>query len=375
MAMDMGGSNVRVTKYQLKGNGLLEIVKEVRRAFPESYMMGTADQVFGFLAKCVQDVLPNPGIKFGFTFSFPCSQTSINRSTIVEWTKGFSASGCIGNDPALMLEECLRQRGIDLHVTAICNDTVGTLISRSYWDPKTAVGIILGTGCNAAYIEDADRLTKIDIATRTGKMIINMECGAIGTNRPTILPQLPFDIELDPTTPNPGRQYLEKMMSGYYLGELSRLWAIDMYKKRLLFTDHDGKSDFFDENLPFDYKYCSIILGDITEDLEETKRILIQYGIKDSTKEDRQMLKRIVYHIIRRSARLMGTLIHAIYTHMGEEYRGKTVGIEGSVYKCVPHYQDWVHEALTELGREDIMIGYAEDGSCIGAALIAYNTA
>ena len=147
MAMDMGGSNVRVTKYQLKGNGLLEIVKEVRRSFPESYMMGTADQVFGFLAKCVQDVLPNPGIKFGFTFSFPCSQTSINRSTIVEWTKGFSASGCIGNDPALMLEECLRQRGIDLHVTAICNDTVGTLISRSYWDPKTAVGIILGTGC------------------------------------------------------------------------------------------------------------------------------------------------------------------------------------------------------------------------------------
>ena len=64
MAMDMGGSNVRVTKYQLKGNGLLEIVKEVRRAFPESYMMGTADQVFGFLAKCVQDVLPNQPIYY-----------------------------------------------------------------------------------------------------------------------------------------------------------------------------------------------------------------------------------------------------------------------------------------------------------------------
>ena len=35
MAMDMGGSNVRVTKYRLMGNGVLEIVKEVKKVFPE----------------------------------------------------------------------------------------------------------------------------------------------------------------------------------------------------------------------------------------------------------------------------------------------------------------------------------------------------
>ena len=54
MALDMGGSNVRVTKYNLRGNGALEVVKEVKHAFPPEFMSGTAEQVYGFLADCVQ---------------------------------------------------------------------------------------------------------------------------------------------------------------------------------------------------------------------------------------------------------------------------------------------------------------------------------
>lgn len=99
MAMDMGGSNVRVTKYRLMGNGVLEIVKEVKKVFPEEYLTGNADQVFGFLADCIKETSPETNMKFGFTFSFPCEQTAINRSKLMIWTKGFAATGLYRERP------------------------------------------------------------------------------------------------------------------------------------------------------------------------------------------------------------------------------------------------------------------------------------
>lgn len=373
MALDMGGTNIRATKYLLRGNGVLEVIKEVKHAFPPEYMSGTADQVFGFLADCVVESNPEPGTKLGFTFSYPCEQTAINHSTLVEWTKGFSATGCVGHDCVALLEKALAKRNCQVKVTATCNDTVGTLISRSYSDPYTAVGIILGTGCNAAYMENMSRVTKSSRKSATGRVIINMECGATGDNHPSILPLLPFDVTLDPLTPNVTHQRLEKMMSGFYLGELTRMWAVELWGQKKLFVGHPGNCPFFTTFLSFDSKYCSILLGDASPSLEEVGRILTQFGIPDTSLEDRQCVQRIVHAIVRRSARLMASFVHAIFTHMGDEYKGRTVGVDGSVYKYMPFYQGWVNEALEELGRKDIEIGMADDGSSIGAALIAFD--
>ena len=40
------------------------------------------------------------------------------------------------------------------------NDTVGTLVTNAFEDMQTKIGLILGTGCNAAYIEKIDRIKK-----------------------------------------------------------------------------------------------------------------------------------------------------------------------------------------------------------------------
>ena len=47
-------------------------------------------------------------------------------------------------------------------VCVLINDTVGTLMSTAYYDRKTAVGLILGTGTNACYIESTDRIGTVD---------------------------------------------------------------------------------------------------------------------------------------------------------------------------------------------------------------------
>jgi hexokinase len=46
-------------------------------------------------------------------------------------------------------------------MTALINDTTGTLIASHYVNPKTKIAVIFGTGCNAAYMESVGSIPKI----------------------------------------------------------------------------------------------------------------------------------------------------------------------------------------------------------------------
>jgi hexokinase len=48
-----------------------------------------------------------------------------------------------------------------VHLTALINDTTGTLIASHYVNPKTKIGVIMGTGCNAAYMDRVGNIEKI----------------------------------------------------------------------------------------------------------------------------------------------------------------------------------------------------------------------
>ena len=46
-------------------------------------------------------------------------------------------------------------------LTALINDTTGTLIASAYVNPKTRIAVIFDTGCNAAYMERVGSIPKI----------------------------------------------------------------------------------------------------------------------------------------------------------------------------------------------------------------------
>jgi len=66
---------------------------------------------------------------------------------------------------------------IPVVMTAIINDTTGTLIASSYVNPKTKIAVIFGTGCNAAYMEDVKNIDKIKNLgiDESAQMAINCE--------------------------------------------------------------------------------------------------------------------------------------------------------------------------------------------------------
>jgi hexokinase len=62
------------------------------------------------------------------------------------WTKGFDITGVEGHDVVPLFEAALHKHNVPIKVTAVVNDTTGTLIASNYEDPTTQIGCIFGTG-------------------------------------------------------------------------------------------------------------------------------------------------------------------------------------------------------------------------------------
>lgn len=71
--------------------------------------------------------------------------------------QNFSGRKILGSDAVEGLRAAFRQQGWEVHVPAILNDTVATLVALRYSEPDTQLGVILGTGTNCAYMEKIDR--------------------------------------------------------------------------------------------------------------------------------------------------------------------------------------------------------------------------
>lgn len=118
-----------------------------------------------------------------------------------------------------------------IKLTALINDTTGTLIASAYTDTEIKIGAIFGTGCNAAYMEDCGSIPKIAHLNLEPDhpMAINCEYGAFDSEH-VILPRTPYDVIIDKESPRPNQQAFEKMIAGLYLGELFRLVMLDLHQ-------------------------------------------------------------------------------------------------------------------------------------------------
>jgi hexokinase len=129
---------------------------------------------------------------------------------------------------------------VNVKVTALLNDTVGTLVAHAYTNPDARVGFIYGTGVNAAYPEKVSRMVKLqgqhDQYAEGTTMLVNTEIDIFGSD--AYLPLNKYDRELDAHHSQPDFQLYEKMMSGACIGELVRLAALDLIQQGHLFNGH-----------------------------------------------------------------------------------------------------------------------------------------
>ncbi|CAF2048365.1 unnamed protein product [Rotaria magnacalcarata] len=382
LALDLGGTNFRVLLVDLRGNSRIELTSKIF-LIPQSIMMGDGKQLFRHLSECLhefmlKELILNTGVCYpiGFTFSFPCSQEGLASARLTSWTKGFSCSGVVNEDVVKLFQNAIDEKGINAKCVALINDTVGTLMACAYKDPATAIGLILGTGTNACYIEQLDKVgTWKGDYDEPKQVIINMEWGAFGDNHRLDFIRTRYDEEVDLSSTNPGRQTFEKMISGLYMGEIVRLIILDLLQHELLFLGHrdtygDYKTPLYNRG-GFYTKFVSTVETDEGIKFSNTRRVLEDIGIQNPTFDDCAIVQHICRQVSKRAAKLAAAGLSVLINRIGRP--NITVGVDGSLYRYHPRFKTNMERCMDMLVNKSIQfkIALSDDGSGKGAAMVA----
>ncbi|KAI8613888.1 hypothetical protein BC830DRAFT_1257870 [Chytriomyces sp. MP71] len=386
LALDLGGTNFRVCEVILDGRGGTR-VRQSKHTVTDDLKSGTGAALFDFFAECVKSFLladdqkniteadlHSTEYKLGFTFSFAVNQVSINEGYLLTWNKGFSASDCVGKDAVVLLQDAFKRKKMNVSVTALVNDTTGTLVSHAYTAPDTYVGVILGTGTNAAYVEKIENIVKYKKDPHGARdMIINTEWGAFDDEM-VVIPRTKYDHKVDRGTAHSKSWTFEKLISGMYLGEIVRYILADLVKTGEIYIVGGSKSKTLSVPYAFETAFMSRIERDHSLDLSDVRTVLEDLmHIPNTTLADRRLTKAICEMVGKRAARLSAAGVAAIVTKMNK-LDGCTVGIDGSLFELYPHFSNRMRDALHEIlgfSADNIVLEQARDGSGQGAALIA----
>lgn len=384
-ALDFGGSNFRVVRVVMDRGKFKITAKKASLSDCDTGLQkgvldpkATATQLFDFFAMTCEQFMRESGdmdkgkeFMCGFTFSYPCAGRRLDSAALMVWTKGFE-TGRDTNDPVEgcdvgeLLNRAFARRRIPLKVNCVCNDTVGTLISCAYSlpreQPPCAIGLILGTGMNACYLDDR----AVDWGYVSN--IINIECGNF--NRDT-LPRTNVDFELDfDDVGGRGRQHLEKMCSGAYLGDLCRRICVKVfqYKAPPRMWQRDS----------FSSEDASTIIGDKSEKLVVVQKKTRERWSHTFDHTELEWIKAICTVVFERAAAMAALIIAGAAIKSGrlqEAMGGVTAGVDGSLYKCNPFLREdlrrYLNIILGEKQANLVNVAFADDGSGLGAAIVS----
>ncbi|CAI5509932.1 unnamed protein product [Closterium sp. Naga37s-1] len=418
-ALDLGGTNFRVLRVPLLGRdgGIGKVDSEGASISPE-LMTGTTEALFDyiasrlatFVAKEEEEFKPAEGKhrELGFTFSFPCDHTAINAGRLIKWTKGFNIPETEGRDVVQVLEEALERQKLDMKVSALVNDAVGTLAGARFIESDVMLGVILGTGSNACYEEIQDMsVRQTGPPPASGRMVINMEWGNFWSGQ---LPVTEYDDLLDSKSANCGQQRYEKMISGMYVGEVVRLALLDIAQKSKLFGETAPAKLLQPNSLPT--PKIAIIHEDTSSDLSKVGSVLAEaLELPDTSLPQRQAVQEVSRIFGERGARLVAAGIVGVLQKLGRDGKSQAtthtstvdapavdgeaveeeagaeegaglghvprtvVAVDGGMYEHYTPFREGIHETLKELLGEEVAgfvsMKLSKDGSGIGAALLA----
>lgn len=312
LALDFGGTNVRVSRIRLLGNHCFLIEKQVSKPLREAgkYDYTTAstskEELFDFLAYLVGIVARgNKTYSLGHTFSFAVEQHGLGDAKLLEWAKEMAVTGVEGLFVNQLLREALVRRGLDkIQPVALLNDTTAVLLASAYQHTPSNVGVICGTGFNMCYYEPER------------DMILNLEAGNYDGAMAS-----KWDTIVDAESLKPGFHRLEKMVSGAYLSEIYRQTIMSYYQ-----TDDIPK---------FTTKDMNKIIS--TENLKEGRLFMSCLWKRIVSPEDVRPLRNIGAAIFVRSAQISGAAVYAVLRHLYGELPipEQTVAVEGSILEHV----------------------------------------
>jgi hexokinase len=133
LALDLGGTNFRIFFVKLSPNTEPQVISEAH-IVPDSKKILASD-LFEFIVDVLKQFMIrnqldiNQEYVLGFTFSFACEQIALNKGKFLTPSKGWILSDLVGQDVVEKLQKVIYQKQLKVKITALINDTVGTLMA------------------------------------------------------------------------------------------------------------------------------------------------------------------------------------------------------------------------------------------------------
>ncbi|KAI1656318.1 hexokinase [Daldinia decipiens] len=328
LALDVGGSTLRVSLVELRGRETtgreseivrmvsFKITPEIKKLEGMSFFDWMAARIYEVIQK---DISHDQGvIPMGLAWSFPVEQVSMGSGLLLGMGKGFLATnGLLGQDLGEIIKFACKKRGLNVQLEAIVNDSTATLLSQAYINASTRFGLILGTGTNIAVHLPVSAFSRSKYGKRpdswfesASHVIVNTELGMFGKD---ILPLTRWDKLLSAAHPRPDFQPLEHLLSGYYLGEICRLAIVDAVETVGLLGGQLPPS------LEKPYSLDTELLSKIEQDTSPTlEKAISQFtthhpSTTSPTLSDITAIRTFATYISRRSAALLAASVFSLW--------------------------------------------------------------
>ena len=355
VAVDWGGTNVRVMMVRLTPGERPQIIKSIRGVFQDVHKSGK-NNPFDFVAGLIKQLSFEDGEDYslGLAFSQPLKQNGANSALILDWVKGWNIPDFRGQDAGVLMQSALERSGLgNIKVKALVNDVVATQLSV----PGASVGFVFGTGC------------ALTIMGPSGEIIMT-ESGGFDS---VVLPKTKFDMDLYDNALPRKEQAFEKMVSGAYVGKLFRGVVGDKLVGLDLGDYSDAQlSEMISHLETWDY---------MNEDMFQLHGDMINTfdAPTDMPYNDLFILKDAARLISARAGRMIGAIIFAAIQKQDPEMeRDHIVAVDGSVYSKNLRMREYIDAGIAELrpglandrgGR--ISFQSVPDASALGAAVAA----
>lgn len=312
LVMDFGGTNVRAALVALE-DGQLRIERgPVARAIPlkrgESLDRKSFLHDFGELIASLE---PPQNLPLGYCFSYPTASTPDGDARLIRWTKEVYVEDTVGQKVGQLLLDHMATQSRPVHCSkvSVINDTVASLLAGLTASKADGhIGLIVGTGNNLAAVVDGELVPKLEIGW-TGSLPVNLESGNF---YPPHLTE--YDDQLDALSQNPGKQRLEKAVSGVYLANLLKMACPE--------SGLDPK-------------------------IGSKGLVELAYQAQDSESRESHLARQI----LTRSAKLTAASLAGLISVLQKSHECKNVCIaaEGALFWGDPKYKDRVEATLQEL--------------------------
>lgn len=216
IVIDAGGTNFRscLVSFNEQGKASIDFLEKTK--MPGVAKTLSRAEFFDEIASNIEH-LKDKAESIGFCFSYPMEITDDGDGILIRFTKEVNAPEVVGCRIGETLKKTLEARGWKkIRRITLLNDTVAALLAGAATPDagkkySSYIGLILGTGLNAAYIQPEMPDVK-DFA----KQIVVCESGKFGA-----IVCSDFDDALDAKTLSPGKYRTEKQCSGGYLGDVA----------------------------------------------------------------------------------------------------------------------------------------------------------